>query len=397
MDNSASTNSSPIRVIVFLNIAYCIISYFYTVCTGNYNGDFIDSETNLSISLLTLLLLFNIFPFVFIWKLYIYYCKKKNRSKSFIRLDESWLKVTALTILVLHLFVTIFWGVGKVGADAYQAPYFIKFLIQILLRFDPNIWGTFIILVVKRRNRSLILFVSLLLAIIGVFKGTFGFCYSIPLVLFVKYYDAIVAYVRRHLIQFLFFSFLFPFLVGFVYNLRDVIRGTGEGDTKYDTITLIGGKLIGRLSSYSNSTFLVDRAPYFYSAAQNLPNLFFQRQMLTAVTQSFATEDIPEKIIMGDSLKEGTTVMVGTVGILILSIYKSLNVLLLNIFTIVMLDLLIFRFCCLLRFNLAMEFAFLTIVGPTMSGVASEYFFTLLVLICLVFLVLLVNALKKIY
>ncbi len=396
MNNSISTTkNTPVKIIIYLNVAYCVISFLYTICTGNYNGDFIDFDTNLNFLLLTLLLFFNIFPFLFIWKLYKFYGKRKNRL--FIRIDVSLLKVIALAILVFHLLVTILWGVGRVGAGAYQAPYFIKLLIQILLRFDPYVWGTFIILVVNRNNRFFILFVSLLLAMIGVFKGTFGFCYSIPLVLFIKYYDIVSSFARRHFIQILFFSFLFPFLVGFVYNLRDVIRGTGDGEAKYDPITLICGKLVGRLSSFSNSAFLVDRVPYFYSAAQNLPDLFFQRQMLTAVTQSFATEDIPEKIIMGGSPKEGTSVMVGTVGIFILSMYKSLTVLILNIFTIVVVDLLIFRFCCLLKFKLAMEFAFLSVVGPTMSGVASEYFFSLLVLICLVFLILLINSLKKIY
>ena len=61
----------------------------------------------------------------------------------------------------------------------------------------------------------------------------------------------------------------------FAYSQRDIIRNSNE--KKIENQSLIAGKLIGRMSSFSNSAILVDNVFTYFLLAQTFDNYFYQK------------------------------------------------------------------------------------------------------------------------
>ena len=353
-------NYKAIRFIFFINIFYVIISYIYALATQEYNGDFLNVPVRLNITILSIIFVFCLIPYWIQWRIYKYFKNKKNTLKK-VYINTKLIEPFVFLLLLAHIFVIVGFGVNRVGAPPYQAPDFIKLFIQILLRFDVVLWGSFLILLLPKNKLKTSLLVAFLMTLIGILKGSFGIINTIALLFIIKYYSIIIAFIKKRIPLVIIAAFIFPTLVEFAYTQRDLIRNVQYEEEKLEPGRLITGKLVGRLSSFSNAAFLIDNAPKYILMAQGFDNYFYQK------------------------------------GMLIFSLYKSSYTLIINIISIIIISLLIFEILRRVKFDYNIELSYILLLYPTLSGVSSEYSFILLTLIVFFITLIFFSVLNKLY
>ena len=386
-----------IRFIFFINIFYVTVSYIYALTTQEYNGDFLNVPVRLNTTILSIIYVVCLIPYWIQWKIYKYFKNKKNTLKK-VYVNTKLVEPFVILLLLAHIFIIIVFGVNRVGAPPYQAPAFIKLLIQILLRFDAILWGSFLILFLPQKKLKTTLLISFLLILIGILKGSLGIVNTIFLLFFIKYYKDIVCFIKKKISIVIIIAFLFPTLVEFAYTQRNLIRNIQYEEEKLEPGRLITGKLVGRLSSFSNAAFLIDDAPKYILMAQGLDKYFYQKGMLISIDAAAYGKGnySPEKYLKPNT-PDGISFMLGTTGILIFSLYKSSSTLIINIISIIIISLLIFEILRRVKFDYNIELSYILLLYPTLSGVSSEYSFILLILIVFFITLLFFSVLNKLY
>ena len=382
-----------VRVIFYLNVFYILVSYLHAIFVGSYNGDFLNVSVNLDFIFLTLIVFFCILPYWVQWKIYKYFKKKEKRRKS-IYIDIQYIKNFVYIILLLHVFATIIFDVNRVGAPPYEAPVVIKFFIQILLRFNSFLWGSFLFFLLPKKNKGALILTIFLMLLIGILRGSFGVIYSVFLLFLIKYFNSIIRIIKKKIVFVLIGIAFFPAIVEFAYSQRDIIRNSNE--KKIENQSLIAGKLIGRMSSFSNSAILVDNVFTYFLLAQTFDNYFYQKGMLVAISTSYEKRGFksPEKVLLHDT-PDGSSFLLGTTGILIFSLYNSPIAFILNLFSIIIVSLIIYGILLRIKFEYNKELAYLLLVGPTLSGVAGEYAFNLIIVVIFFITLFLFRFLQK--
>jgi hypothetical protein len=390
-------NYKAIRFIFFINIFYVIISYIYALATQEYNGDFLNVPVRLNITILSIIFVFCLIPYWIQWRIYKYFKNKKNTLKK-VYINTKLIEPFVFLLLLAHIFVIVGFGVNRVGAPPYQAPDFIKLFIQILLRFDVVLWGSFLILLLPKNKLKTSLLVAFLMTLIGILKGSFGIINTIALLFIIKYYSIIIAFIKKKIPLVIIAAFIFPTLVEFAYTQRDLIRNIQYEEEKLEPGRLITGKLVGRLSSFSNAAFLIDNAPKYILMAQGFDNYFYQKGMLISIDAATYGKGnySPEKYLKPNT-PDGISFMLGTTGILIFSLYKSSYTLIINIISIIIISLLIFEILRRVKFDYNIELSYILLLYPTLSGVSSEYSFILLTLIVFFITLIFFSVLNKLY
>lgn len=390
-------NYKAIRFIFFINIFYVIISYIYALATQEYNGDFLNVPVRLNITILSIIFVFCLIPYWIQWRIYKYFKNKKNTLKK-VYINTKLIEPFVFFLLLAHIFVIVGFGVNRVGAPPYQAPDFIKLFIQILLRFDVVLWGSFLILLLPKNKLKTSLLVAFLMTLIGILKGSFGIINTIALLFIIKYYSIIIAFIKKRIPLVIIAAFIFPTLVEFAYTQRDLIRNVQYEEEKLEPGRLITGKLVGRLSSFSNAAFLIDDAPKYILMAQGFDNYFYQKGMLISIDAATYGKGnySPEKYLKPNT-PDGISFMLGTTGILIFSLYKSSYTLIINIISIIIISLLIFEILRRVKFDYNIELSYILLLYPTLSGVSSEYSFILLTLIVFFITLIFFSVLNKLY
>ena len=390
-------NYKALRFIFFINIFYVIISYIYALATQEYNGDFLNIPVRLNITILSIIFVFCLIPYWIQWRIYKYFKNKKNTLKK-VYINTKLIEPFVFLLLLAHIFVIVGFGVNRVGAPPYQAPDFIKLFIQILLRFDVVLWGSFLILLLPKNKLKTSLLVAFLMTLIGILKGSFGIINTIALLFIIKYYSIIIAFIKKRIPLVIIAAFIFPTLVEFAYTQRDLIRNVQYEEEKLEPGRLITGKLVGRLSSFSNAAFLIDNAPKYILMAQGFDNYFYQKGMLISIDAATYGKGnySPEKYLKPNT-PDGISFMLGTTGILIFSLYKSSYTLIINIISIIIISLLIFEILRRVKFDYNIELSYILLLYPTLSGVSSEYSFILLTLIVFFITLIFFSVLNKLY
>ena len=69
----------PVKLVIFTYIAFSVISFLYSLITGNYNGDFLDCEVNLNWIGLLVALIICIIPNIILYDLYNFFAKIRYR------------------------------------------------------------------------------------------------------------------------------------------------------------------------------------------------------------------------------------------------------------------------------------------------------------------------------
>lgn len=386
-----------IRFIFFINIFYVTVSYIYVLTTQEYNGDFLNVPVRLNTTILSIIYVLCLIPYWIQWKIYKYFKNKKNTLKK-VYVNTKLVEPFVILLLLAHIFIIIVFGVNKVGAPPYQAPAFIKLLIQILLRFDAILWGSFLILFLPQKKLKTTLLISFLLILIGILKGSLGIVNTIFLLFFIKYYKDIVCFIKKKISIVIIIAFLFPTLVEFAYTQRNLIRNVQYEEEKLEPGRLITGKLVGRLSSFSNAAFLVDDAPKYILMAQGFDDYFYQKGMLISIdAATYGKGDYSPEKYLKPNTQEGYSFMLGSTGILLFSLYKSFFVFIINFLSIIVISILIYWVLIRIKFYYNIELAYISLLYPTLSGVSSEYSFMLLITFIFFLTLLFLSTLNKLY
>lgn len=379
----------PVKVVIIGYVLFSIISLCYALITGNYNGDFINSRVNLNLFGLLIAFIISTIPYIVLYKFYTLFSKKK--SKWVVFLNPKILYPITVAIFLIHIALGFLFGVGRAGGDEYSVPSVIKPIIQIMIRISPLTWGTILLMVIDKKEYSKIIFIIFLFMLLGIARAAFGFVSLIIPILFIKYYLEIRHYFNKHKIIIVICAMLLPPFVRFGYEARSHLRGDNY-DLPDDSMSLVCGKLVGRLSSFSNTAILIEKAPQYIIAAKNLDPLFFERGMLSAVSQYFAVENRPERILMLDEqVPENSSFILGTGGIMIFSLYVSPETLVVNFSLVLLIYFVIFKLCSLYKNPFGATIAVLLLLGPTLSGVAGEYFLNVILICFAILLISLVN------
>ena len=118
--------------------------------------------------------------------------------------------------------------------------------------------------------------------------------------------------------------------------------------------------------------------------------------LATIDSAKFGKEKSPEQILKEDT-PENVSFMLGTIGILIFSLYSSPVTLIINIIAIILICFSVFTIIRRINFSMNLEFGFLILSGPCVSGVSIEFFNCLLVCIIMFFTLLILRTLHLIF
>ena len=217
--------------------------------------------------------------------------------------------------------------------------------------------------------------VAIAMVVLAGLRASLGAFLFVGLVLAYKYFD-VVAASRRRMVAVLAIAVLgIPALAGVLYGARSNLRG--EVDQELAIADLVFAQFVGRLSTFSDSAYVIQESGDLVGPVTELPALFYQRQILGSTVHSrFLPDTTPERILVAARVGfdlDTVSFMPGVPGILALSWMKSRWVFLLNALTVLLL--------VVATLLLAQQFAhpamkdagFLLLLQPLMSGVSYEF------------------------
>ena len=375
-----------IQAIFVIFILALVVSFLYVFITGKYNGDFSSYEISINRIILLPIFLLSFLPYWFIWRKYKLYKKKQIRFVSSINVE--FLKRITISLLLFRILLLII-GVGALGQTTTLG--WLKTISTIL---NPSLVAC-IYIVSSTKKRNVCIVVSLIL-LESVLRHSLGGVFILLLMLLLKYFQELLAYCKKHYIIAIVILLLIPNIVAIGYNFRTYLRHGNNFELRKDksAISLLCGALAGRLSSYSNTVFIVENAPYFYAHMSVVPSIFYQSLILNQFGihlvswgETSTLEQFMFEVSRDGNRPEGdtTTFMVGTVGMLVLSFMKSPSVFFLNLITMVLIIEIWFKLTMFLRIDFSPELALLFLLFPIVSGVATELFFPIFQIIILYF------------
>ncbi len=383
------------RACVMLFVLSTFISYAYVFGTGTYNGDFYGAPEKLGFFGQTCVLIAALIPYVFGWYLYRYF-KSKNQRRT-VRVPYQSVACVFFIVVIWFIAIAMKYDVGVIGRDAYVAPPFIKFIIQISNRINPFYIGVFFILTNRESRKTLWLGIVLLLAL-GMLRASLGVFLYVALALLIRNYREIASCVRRNKMKVLIASLLFPLIVSQLYSVRGTLRGDRPAGSSPPISEVVVGKLAGRLSSFSDSALIFQKSGYFESAVNRLDDLYFFKQAFGGIFGAeFIPEVTPERMLVNVSGGDYVNVsfMTGLPGNLYLAWLLSPAVFILNLSLVLLMCLAIFILARKLRTPLANEFALVLVLYPLTSGVGNEFSSVIISLLSFLLIFLLLTIFNK--
>lgn len=389
--------------ILFSFIIFNIISYLYVLITGKYNGDFLDIKSQLSDKLLFYNLLLSVIPFLVLYAIYKHYKQFDNKYK--VTIQASSFGLFLLLLVVFQIIVTQLYGVGKLGFEYYDAPGFIKLIIQILNRFNVVFGVSVYSIVVGKKNKFQYL-LWLLVILLSILRASISIFVIISYITILINQETISKFIKRYIVLIVASIILAPLLVGIIYDVRDQLRH----DKKKIEINIknkeentyskeVFGKLVGRLSSFSNSAVIQERKYKMIELTRFFHPTQYPKEAFSAVYgKILSPNDIAYKNLLLESYgihSRTYTSMNGTQGLLLISYYQSNTILVINLFTILLIIILSFELITLFHYEKIKEVVFLFLCFTLFSGGAVEYMQMLMVILLYTVLFLFLNLLKQ--
>lgn len=314
----AAAPTVPISLFVFATIA----SWAYCMSTDNFNGDFWPRGITVSQSMLLIALIAALTPYIIAWRIDKYFAARASRLKKVV-VPKWLLEVLLLGVFSWHIGVTIVFDVGVMNQDFYNAPNWIKPLIQIGNRIEPFFIGVFYILAGPKKlisdSKAIVLMI-----ILGLLRAGLGVFAYIIIALTIKYRVEFFRFIKRRLPILVLLLIISPYVVSTLYDFRSLLRG--EAEVALAASDLIVAKLAGRLSSYSNLVYIIQESADFESATQSLPAFYYPLQIAgSIIAGSFTPPVTPEKLLIDVNLfyDGNSTYMAGVPGNLLLAWFVS--------------------------------------------------------------------------
>ncbi len=378
-------------IIVMFSV-FAVISFFYALFTRSFNGDFIDRRAKLNFLLLLINLIITLLPLFMLWMAYRYF--KKKPINRIVPIPLKPFEYFVYIVLILNLVVTLAFGVGVATVEFYEAPPMIKPFIQVLNRID--FVYTSLLFILLSDNKKAIYRTTALIITISILKASIGIFLFIFMVLALKYYPQVKEFIRTRKKVLLVVLVLAPFFIQSLYEIRDQLRADDVHRQELSASKFFFGKLIGRLSSFSDSGIIIQEGLYFAVKAKSLDPYYYQKQAIGGVLgAAFLPEVRPEFLmirILDGKPNERVAFMCGTQGNLMISFLKSPRVFLFNLLTLALMVVLTFSLTRILGFSNSTEFAAILLIYPLISGVANEMSMVVFTSFFFVLLFLFINA-----
>lgn len=364
------------RAVISVYVGALIISYLYVAFTGEYNGDISLQEVEIEQKTLFFMFCLSILPFIFIWKRYTFYKRKTYKGKTYY-INVNTVGTVLFGILLFRSILSLL-DIGVMGQTTN-----LSWLKTISTALNPTL--IMCIYIMEAKKKSNICLLSSLFIFESIVRHSLGGLFLLGMMFLLKNYTKVASCLRKHILLTLICCMVLPNLVAVGYSVRDSLRNDTEFEYNSDTAAdLLCRRLAGRLSSYSNSTYILENSIDFYIHMISVPAIFYQSLILDQFGIHLAswngTSTLEQYLFertRGGERPEGdlTTFMVGTPGVLILSFMKSPWVFIINLITMVVLVNLYFYYANQLRITYASELALFFLLPPILSGVCTELFF----------------------
>jgi hypothetical protein len=360
------------RACTLLFVAAVLASYGYVMITGTYNGDFFGVPETLGFFGQGAMLVAAMAPYGIGWLVYRHYKAKPYRGA--IEVPQRRLTVVFFLMVVWFIVLALKWDVGVLGREIYDAPALIKPFIQITNRINPFYLGVLFILMYRGPRKVLWLGIALLIAL-GIARAGLGVFIYLLLAGVIRGQTSITRFVRRHKLALIFGLLVFPTAVSQLYQLRSSLRDK-EPEADLTITQVITARLVGRLSSFSNSALVVQETAHFKDSVRHLDPLYYERQAFGGIFgAAFVPEITPERMLInvygGDWVD--ISFMVGTPGNLYIAWLISPAIAALNLSLLIGMCMATFSLSRVLRVPVANEFALMLLLYPLTSGVSNEF------------------------
>lgn len=382
-----SAAAGKIGTLLTLFVGLNVASLAYVLITGEYNGDFFSVPIGLGLPALLACFAATTLPFLLLAKMSRRFLRRPPAMR--IPVPRRFLGAFVPVLLLLDIYATYMYGVGIIGQPPYEVEGPMKLVILAINRFPPFYIGTMLIVLMPRRIGYDVPII-LLLIVVGVMRAGLGAFMYVALVMLLKYHEEVRAFTRRHWVSVAALLAMLPLMVVNLYELRASIRGDTSLED-FPLTTIVTGIFLGRVSSLTNTMVVLENADHFAMAARDLEGAYFQKQAVGGVLGAgFAPKVTPQNLLinMNGGNIENYSYMTGLPGDLLIAGHKSLLLSAANLLTVIALVYATLWFARMLDFADAVPFAFMLMLYPIMSGVASElaaitYFFALMALLFL--------------
>ncbi len=360
------------RICTLLFVAAAVASFVYVLVTGTYNGDFFGVSETLGLAGQTAMLVAGLAPYGIGW--FIYRIYKASPYRGTIPVPPRRLYATFFILMVWFILLALKWDVGVLAKEIYDAPALIKPFIQISNRINPFYLGVLFILMYRGPRGGLLLGIALLI-VLGLARAGLGVFIYILLALLIRENASLIRFAKRFKVVILVSLLVFPTLVSQLYQLRSSLRDK-DPEVELTVAQVITARLVGRLSSFSNSALVVQETQHFQSAVGQLDPLFYERQAFGGIFgAAFVPEATPERMLInvyGGDLVD-ISFMVGVPGNIYMAWLISPALALVNFTLMVAMCVATFKLARMMRIPVANEFALMLLLYPLTSGVSNEF------------------------
>jgi hypothetical protein len=362
---------APVRLTLFIFIGFSVISYIWVVTHNGYNGDFMYRTPELSADELRLSLFYAVLPFFAAFVIYRFTVQHEVRRK--VSIPTAAFGLFLVFLFIMQIFMALTFGVGQSGKGNYShnVPLGIRLINLFLNRFNANTGMS--LYIINSRKKDKIKYILIILSIIlGISRFRMGGLVQLGFLFIIcRYKGKIFHIIKKWLLPVIVIVFLFPVVVSLLYSFRSQLRGGKDNGAIYSEAAgdIVFGVLTGRLSSYSNTSLIMERKTRITNLVRiSLPPWQLLREA-TLIPQP--EQQITYGNVVLESLGNHTRLysfMAGTPGALLIGYYHSNTAFFINLITFLMLIIMPFYVYSLIRCNKIYALVFFDLCNTLMSG-----------------------------
>lgn len=383
------------RLCLWFYIAMLSISIGYILITGELNGDFYGVPLSLSGWEFLFVTLISIAPYLVGYVAYRLFTR--NASLPTVRVSNTLLGGTFFIVTIYFIVLAIEFGVGVLGREIYEAPELLKPFIQVTNRINPFYLGVWFIVGYQGSKKIITLGIFLLITL-GLLRAGLGVFMYVLLALVIRNHQSLRGAFRRHFFKLAVSLVLLPIIATQLYAIRSEMRESQDINLELTVVEVVAARLVGRLSSISNTVFIFQNSHQFQSDVTALDPWYFQRQTLAPLFGvGIVPETIPERLLInvnGGSLFD-VSFMTGVPGNFYMAWLIHPIIALINAITMIFMVWLSFFFANKLDLPYRNEICFMLLLYPITSGVGSEFSFIAVSMVALLVLFKLLGLLRN--
>jgi len=383
---SKAGTTGAARLCLWFYLGALFLSVAYILTTGTFNGDFYGVPVTLDAWAFSFSVIASAAPYYFGYWVYLRFSRRASQPT--VRVGNALLCKTFFVVTIWFIALAIKYDVGVLGREIYDAPPVLKPFIQISNRINPFYLGAFFIAGYQGSRKTIALGIILMITL-GLLRAGLGVFIYVLLALVIRNHRHFRGAVRRHFFKIAIFFLVLPLATSQLYSLRSELRGHENIDAALTVTDIVAARLVGRLSSISNSSFVMQEHAHFKSDVQLLDPWYFQRQMLAPLFGvGVVPEVIPERLLInvhGSSWFD-ISFMTGVPGNLAMAWFVHPLIALLNFATMIFLIWMSFFFANKLDMPYRNEVCFMLLLYPLTSGVGNEFSFIAVSMVALIVL-----------